>query len=158
MNSQRVINVQQTLETVKKKLSDKEYKLTPQRKMILEMFTANPDEHLSAEEVWAMVKRTNPDIGLATIYRALDLFAELGILQKMDFGDGRGRYEFCESEVHHHHHLICLKCGAVSEFEDDLLESLESAIDRKNHFEVVDHQLKFYGYCEKCRGNKIKNP
>ena len=102
------------IDVVKKKLYDKDYKLTPQRRVILGVFAKNPDKHLSAEEVWGIVKGTNPEIGLATVYRTLDLFAELDILQKMDFGDGRGRYEFYESEVHNHHHLICLKCGYVS--------------------------------------------
>ena len=143
--------MEHTLEDFRQKLYDREYKLTPQRRVILEAFIKNPEKHLSAEEAWGMVKQTNPEIGFATIYRTLDLFAELGILQKMDFGDGRGRYEFCESEVHHHHHLICLKCGFVAEFEKDLLESLETEIEKKNGFSIVDHQLKFYGYCEKCR-------
>jgi Fur family ferric uptake transcriptional regulator len=143
-------NLRHSIDAVKQKLYDKDYKLTPQRKVILEVFTKNPDKHLSAEEVWGIVKKTNPEMGLATIYRTLDLFAELDVLQRMDFGDGRARYEFYESEVHHHHHLICLKCGYVSEFEDDLLETLESEIERKNRFQIVDHQLKFYGYCEKC--------
>lgn len=140
-----------SLESVKKKLYDKEYKLTPQRKIVLEAFYDNLNKHLSAEDVYGMVKQNHPEIGLATVYRTLDLFAELDILQKMDFGDGRARYEFYESEVHHHHHLICTKCGAVAEFEDDLLDSLESAIEKKSGFQIVDHQLKFYGYCSKCR-------
>lgn len=140
-----------TLETVKKKLYEKEYKLTPQRRIVLEIFMENPEKHLSAEDVYGMVKKTNPEIGLATVYRTLDLFADLDILQKMDFGDGRARYEFYESEVHHHHHLICMRCGSVAEFEDDLLEALETTIQKKNRFEIVDHQLKFYGYCKKCK-------
>ncbi|PKM81867.1 MAG: transcriptional repressor [Firmicutes bacterium HGW-Firmicutes-14] len=143
--------MEHTLEALKQKLYDKEYKLTPQRRVILGIFAENPEKHLSAEEVYDMVKKTNPEIGLATVYRTLDLFAELDILQKMDFGDGRGRYEFSESEVHHHHHLICLKCASVTEFTDDLLESLENAIREKTSFEIVDHELKFYGYCHKCR-------
>ena len=143
--------LEHTLDALKQKLYDRECKLTPQRKVIMEIFTQNPEKHLSAEDVYGMVKKTHPEIGFATIYRTLDLFAELGILQRIDFGDGRGRYEFGESDVHHHHHLICLKCGAVAEFDDDLLDSLESVIKKRNGFEVVDHQLKFYGYCNKCR-------
>lgn len=142
--------MEHTLENVRNILYEKDYKLTPQRRVVLDIFTDNPEKHLSAEEVYAMVKKSHPEIGLATVYRTLDLFAELNILQKMDFGDGRGRYEFSESEVHNHHHLICLKCGSVSEFEDDLLESLESTIEKNNNFKIVDHQLKFYGYCDKC--------
>ncbi|WP_418792450.1 Fur family transcriptional regulator [Phosphitispora sp. TUW77] len=139
-----------SIENLKQKLCDREYKLTPQRRIIMEMFTNNQEKHLSAEDVYGMIKQNNPEIGLATVYRTLDLFAELDILQKIDFGDGRSRYEFYTDDVHHHHHLICLECGKVMEFADDLLESLESAIEEKIRFKIIDHQLKFYGYCEKC--------
>ncbi len=141
----------QTLDILRQKLSDRECKLTPQRRIIMDIFTRSPEKHLSAEDVYGMVKKIHPEIGFATIYRTLDLFAELGLLQKIDFGDGRCRYEFSKSEAHHHHHLICLKCSSVAEFDDDLLEALESVIEKKNGFEIVDHQLKFYGYCRKCR-------
>jgi len=109
------------------------------------------DRHLSAEEVYMLVKHQNPEIGLATVYRTLDILAEIGVLLKNDFGDGRSRYEFSrQDEHHHHHHLICLSCGSVSEFDDDLLESLEAVITKRTQFKVVDHDLKFYGYCNKC--------
>lgn len=127
------------------------YKLTPQRQTILKTFLDHPDEHLSAEDIYNLVKPLYPDIGLATVYRTLDILAELGILQKNDFGDGRSRYEFSRRNEHHHHHLICLKCGSVSEFDDDLLESLEVMIGKRNKFKVLDHVLKFYGYCEQCQ-------
>ncbi|ADG82186.1 ferric uptake regulator, Fur family [Thermincola ferriacetica] len=140
-----------TMEDIAKKLAEKDYKLTPQRKTIVEVFRANPDRHLSAEDVYGIVKATDPEIGMATIYRTLDLLYELDVLQRMDFGDGRSRYELAQNEVHHHHHLICTRCGRVLEFEDDLLESLEEAIARKSNFKITDHHLKFYGYCEKCR-------
>lgn len=143
--------MEHTIDALRQKLCDKEYKLTPQRRIILRIFSENPDKHLSAEDVYGMVKKSHPEIGLATVYRTLDLFAELDILQKMDFGDGRGRYEFCKPEVHHHHHLVCLKCGEVTEFEDDLLDSLESIIENKSGFKIVDHDLKFFGHCDRCK-------
>ena len=133
------------------RLRNNSYKLTPQRQTILKTFLENPDRHLSAEDVYLLVKNQYPDIGLATVYRTLDLLAELGILQKNDFGDGRSRYEFSRKDEHHHHHLICLNCGDVSEFDDDLLESLEAVILKRNHFKILDHDLKFFGYCQKCQ-------
>ena len=67
----------------------------------------------------------------------------------------RSRYELNEKDTpHHHHHLICLACGKVKEFEDDLLETLETTISRKSNFMIVDHQVKFYGYCQECKGNR----
>lgn len=143
--------MQNIYESIRKKLYDKDYKMTPQRQIILQIFMENTNKHLSAEDVYMMVKRENPDLGMATIYRTVDLLAELEILQKINFGDGRSRYELNHEETHHHHHLICLKCGRVSEFADDLLEALENQIQKNNGFEIVDHQLKFYGYCHKCK-------
>lgn len=140
-----------TYETICDRLRNNSYKLTPQRQTILKTFLENADRHLSAEDVYLLVKHEYPDMGLATVYRTLDLLAELGILQKNDFGDGRSRYEFTRKDEHHHHHLICLKCGEVSEFDDDLLESLETVIYKRNRFKVVDHDLKFLGYCQKCQ-------
>lgn len=134
-------------------LRNHSYKLTPQRQTILKIFLEHADRHLSAEEVYMQVKHENPDIGMATVYRTLDILAEIGVLLKNDFGDGRSRYEFSRKDEHHrhnHHHLICLRCGNVSEFDDDLLEPLEVVIAKRNRFKVMDHDLKFYGYCYKC--------
>ncbi len=139
-----------TFDHVCNRLRNHSYKLTPQRQTILRTFLKNVDRHLSAEELYLLVKNQYPDIGLATVYRTLDLLAELGILQKNDFGDGRSRYEFNREDEHHHHHMICLRCGNVLEFDDDLLESLEAIITKKTHFTVMDHDLKFYGHCQTC--------
>ncbi|MDA8211720.1 MAG: Fur family transcriptional regulator [Clostridia bacterium] len=140
-----------TYESICHRMSEKDYKLTPQRRVILHAFMDNSERHLSAEDIYGIVKSQHPEIGLATVYRTLELLAEIGVLQKMNFGDGRSRYEFAQDEEHHHHHLICLGCGSVLEFTDDLLESLESTIAGKTGFKILDHQLKFYGYCKKCQ-------
>lgn len=137
------------------RMRNRDYKLTPQRQTILRIFLKHVDQHLSAEDVYQLVKPLYPDIGLATVYRTLDILAELGVLQRNDFGDGRSRYEFSRQDEHHHHHLICLRCGSVSEFDDDLLESLEAMIGKRTKFKVVDHVLKFYGYCAKCQAEML---
>lgn len=146
-----MILVSERMREICERLAEEDYKLTPQRRVIMQAFLDYSEKHLSAEDIYGIVKEKNPDIGLATIYRTLDLLAELGILQKMNFGDGRSRYEFSEDHVHHHHHLICLKCGMVQEFEDDALENLEQEIAQKSGFTITDHQLKFYGHCKKCK-------
>ncbi|MDN5347448.1 MAG: Fur family transcriptional regulator, ferric uptake regulator [Clostridia bacterium] len=138
------------LDNIYQRLHELEYKITPQRQIILKAFIDNATEHLSAEEVYNIVKERDPNIGLATVYRTLDLLAELEILQKLNFGDGKTRYEIGQRGEHHHHHLICLKCGRVEEFDHDFLESLEQAIAKKNNFTIIDHEVKFYGYCQKC--------
>lgn len=141
----------QTYESICKKLAERDYKLTNQRRIILEAFLGKGVGHLSAEDLYMMVKKAHPEIGLATVYRTLDLLAELDVLQKMNFGDGRARYELNQSELHHHHHLVCLNCGLVTEFNDDLLDTLEDVVSRKSGFKIIDHDLKFFGYCKKCQ-------
>jgi len=140
-----------TLDDVKDILRGKEYKLTPQRQIIMQAFLEVADMHLSAEDVHNIVKQQHTDIGLATVYRTLDLLAELEVLNRLDFGDGRSRYELNKAGSHQHHHLLCLRCGSVIEFEDDLLDELEMVIAKKSKFQIVDHQLKFYGYCNACQ-------
>lgn len=138
------------------KLQEKDYKLTPQRQVVVQALLNNVGKHLSAEDVYQMVKAKNPDIGLATVYRTLELLYDLGVLQKMDFGDGRSRYEFSSEEQHHHHHLICVSCGKVEEFGDDLLDPLEEQVAERSGFRVTDHQVKFYGYCLDCQRTNRK--
>ncbi|UMZ75122.1 Fur family transcriptional regulator [Natranaerofaba carboxydovora] len=129
----------------------KDYKLTPQRKRILGIFLENEDAHLSAEEVFKLIQDKKEDIGLATVYRTLDLLDELGVLHKLNFGDGRSRFELNKSEKsHHHHHLICVKCHKIIEVKDDLLQKLEATIEDEHSFEILDHRVKFYGYCPEC--------
>ncbi|KJS01386.1 MAG: Fur family transcriptional regulator [Peptococcaceae bacterium BRH_c4a] len=139
---------------VEEKLKAKEHKLTSRREYILRVLLENKDKHLSAEEVYNLVKIKAPDAGLATVYRTLELFCEFDIIHSMDFGDGRKRYEFGDGEAagHHHHHLICVKCGAILEVEEDLLEDLETRVKRDMDFEVHNHQLKIFGHCKNCKG------
>lgn len=139
------------IEEFKERLKKKGYKLTTQRRVILDVIMENREKHLSSEEIYDLVKGKYPEIGLATVYRTLQLFEGLGIIYKLNFDDGRSRYELYHDENHQHHHLICLKCGTVIEMEGDLLENLEEAIEQTKDFEIVDHNVKFFGYCSKCR-------
>lgn len=141
---------------VEQKLRACDYKLTPRREHILRVFLQNKDKHLSAEDVYNLVKRKVPDVGLATVYRTLEIFLDLDVIHSIDFGDGRKRYEFGgqQGEGHHHHHLICTGCGKIFEVNEDLLEELESRVTKAYDFTITDHQLKFFGYCHDCSGKK----
>lgn len=142
------------MEDLRGRLSEKHYKLTPQRKEILQIFIDSEDgEHLSAEEVYDLLKEKDFDYGLATVYRSVELLTKLGILNKIEFGDGRTRYELSAAnpELHQHHHLICLNCKKIIEFEEDLLDSLENFIQKKSGFQIVNHEVKFFGYCSECK-------
>lgn len=138
---------------MKQQIKTKKYKMTSQRQVILRAFVESDVRHLSAEDVYDIVKKRAPEIGLATVYRTLELFTEMDLLKKLDFDDGCSRFELNdrEDEGHYHHHLICLDCGKVMEVKDDLLETLETILKKRLHFETVDHQLKVYGYCEDCQ-------
>ncbi len=109
-------------------------------------------EHLSCDEIFNLVTEEYPEIGIATIYRTLQLFEKLNIVYKLNFDDGFSRYELnLGTGDHHHHHLICIKCGKVIEVKLDLLESLEAEIEKEGIFTIVDHNVQFYGYCNNCK-------
>ena len=146
------------MDDLRLQLYERQHKMTPQRQIVLQIFLDHPGEHLSAEDVHGIVRAEKAEIGLATVYRTLELLSDLGILQKMEFGDGCSRYEVNDTDPtrHHHHHLICTKCGKVEEFDEDLLETLEADIERKTGFRTLDHQVKFFGICKECqeKGNQ----
>lgn len=140
-------------DSFKKLLQDKGLKMTRQRLVVLETLAANPEHHLTAEEIYERVKVGNPDIGLATVYRTVQLLFELGLIEKIHLDDGFVRYEIGaleKRESHRHHHLICLRCGRVSAFQNDMLEALETGVKQALGFQVIDHEVKLYGYCKDC--------
>lgn len=140
---------------LKEDLKKKGYKLTPQRRAIVDTIIESEGKHLTAEEIYDIVKAKCPEIGLATVYRSISLLEEIGIVSKLHLDDGCSRYEIVHSdERHKHHHLICNNCGDVIEVEDDLLDELEERINKEYNFEILDHSVKFYGICDKCRKEK----
>ena len=137
---------------LKELLKNSGYKFTGQRGAVLDVLVQYSGNHLSTDEIFNYVKIHNPEIGIATVYRTLTLLEKMGIVTKLDLDDGLSRYELSrQNEDHRHHHLICSKCGSISEVEEDLLDSLEAQILLKNDFLVTDHRVKFYGICSKCR-------
>lgn len=132
-------------------LKEKGYKFTNQRQHVFEVVTENDGKHLNSQEIYELVRLKFPEIGVATVYRTLALLEEMGLIYGVDFEDGFRRYEIAKDhEEHRHHHLICLECGAIREVQEDLLGTIEEAIYKKNNFMVINHRVKFYGYCEKC--------
>ena len=135
-------------------------KVTSQRIAILEVLNNRPGKHMTAEEIYDCVRKEYPDIGLATVYRTIQMLSELSLIDKLNLDDGYVRYEIGaknhENSSHHHHHLICLECGNIYAFQDDLLENLENRIHETLGFEVSDHEVKLYGLCKKCISKKTK--
>ena len=143
-----------SIEDLRKLLQEKDYKMTEQRREILQVFLDQPnDHHLSAEDVHDILRKQRSEIGLATVYRSLELLSSLNILLKIEFGDGCSRYELntTSPDSHRHHHLICMKCHKVIEFAEDKLDELEAEIANKSGFEILNHEVKFFGYCKECR-------
>ena len=147
-------------EQCEKILKEKGVKVTKQRVLVLGILSACPDKHFTAEEIYDLVKAEYPEMGLATVYRTIQILVELHLVDKLSLDDGFARYEIGkenESESgHHHHHLICTNCGSIFSFQDDLLEELEKKILDKTGFYVMDHQVKLYGYCKECGGKLIE--
>src|SRR5690606_2134623 len=149
--------MKQRIERIKKQLHAKGYKLTPQREATLTVLLEREEDHLSAEEVFLLVKEKAPEIGLATVYRTLELLSELKIVDKINFGDGVSRYDLRkEGAKHFHHHLVCIECGSVEEIENDLLEDVERIVQKDWGFQVKDHRLTFHGVCKQCQTAAVK--
>ncbi len=106
---------------------------------------------MSAEELYRAVKKRYPNIGLATVYRTLDLLKGLGLVNEEVFGEGHRHFE---ANPDHHHHLVCLSCGRIEEFGERVLDQFQRSLEERFRFEVVDHCLEFYGYCSFCRSRK----
>ncbi|MFJ7826194.1 Fur family transcriptional regulator, ferric uptake regulator [Psychrobacillus sp. OK028] len=143
------------IDRIKKQLSGASYKLTPQREATVRVLLENEEDHLSAEDVFLLVREKSPDIGLATVYRTLELLNELNVVDKIQFGDGVSRYDLRqEGAAHFHHHLVCIECGAVDEIQEDLLEDVEAIVEKKWNFRIKDHRLTFHGICYRCQEDK----
>ncbi len=136
------------------------YRITAPREAILDVLSKS-DEHLSAEEIYIKVHTYYPAVGLTTIYRTLDILANMGLIFKFDFGDSRARYELSEGPKgkKHHHHLICTNCNRIIDYADfideeiKLLEQTEKGLLKKYNFKSTNHLIQFYGLCEKCQKN-----
>ena len=134
---------------LRENLKAKGYKLTPQRRAIVDGIVNSEGQHLTAEEIYDLVKVNCPEIGLATVYRTIGMLEELGIVSRLDLGDNISRYELVHAEENHqHHHLVCNKCSKVLEVEGDLLDQIEQTIEEKYKFRIMDHSVKFFGLCK----------
>ena len=148
------VTVEERIQRVKEQLHKASYKLTPQREATVRVLLENESDHLSAEDVYLKVKDKAPEIGLATVYRTLELLAELKVVDKINFGDGVARFDLRkEGAKHFHHHMVCMECGAVDEIEEDLLEDVEKRVEKEFDFKILDHRLTFHGICHRCKND-----
>jgi Fur family ferric uptake transcriptional regulator len=127
-------------------LNQKGLKQTNQRKTIVEHFL-RMNTHVDADELYQRVKKEGYEIGLATIYRTLNLLRDAGLAEQQSFQDGRSLFEICAPDQHHDH-LVCLECGLIIEFEDHEIEQLQEKIALKYKMKLKNHRLDLYGVCD----------
>lgn len=124
-------------------------KVTPQRLLIVEVFMRE-DGHLTTEELYELVKKSDPSVGQATVYRTMKLLCDSGLAKEVHFGDGVARYEK-KYGSEHHDHLICEKCGKNIEVIDDEIELLQEKLAERHGFSLTSHRMYLYGICDACR-------
>lgn len=127
------------------------------REAILNLLSRT-SKHLSAKDIYTALQKVYPGIGLTTVYRTLDLLARAGLINKLDIGEGQSRYELkLDEKKEHHHHLICTQCGRIIDYNDfldeelELVKKTEKTLARKYNFIVHDHNIEFYGLCDRCK-------
>lgn len=121
-------------------------KVTSPRLKVLEVMKNLKHEHISAEELYKLMLEQDEEIGLATIYRVLNQFDDAGIVTRHHFEGGKSVFELANKK--HHDHLVCLKCGKVLEFEDEVIEERQEAVAKKYGIELTHHSLYLYGHCK----------
>jgi Fe2+ or Zn2+ uptake regulation protein len=122
------------------------YRQTKVREHILKTLKDYP---LSAQEIFASLKNDGVQVDLASVYRSVELFRDLGLIYEIEFGEGKKRYELVDTK-NHHHHLVCNNCGLI---EDVTLNDkhLIKEVTKKSHFKVDHHHLEFFGLCTNCQ-------
>ena len=129
-------------------LDSKKLRKTPERFAILDVVFSHND-HFGVETIFAEMEENSYHVSRSTVYNTMELFCDCGIVRKHQFGTQKALYEKVVSSGNHHH-LICRKCNKVIPFTDDLLDDLEHHIEEVTGFHVLDHELKFYGFCRDC--------
>jgi Fur family transcriptional regulator, ferric uptake regulator len=146
-----VVNLIKETTLLKDHLAKNHLKLTRQRQVILEEFLKA--DHITAEELHQVLAHQNIHLGLATIYRTLNLLCEIGIGQQRHFGDSKTIYDNVAHKKHHDH-LICDKCQKIIEFECPDIERLQEEMAAQHGFTLKNHRLELYGHCmdwENCK-------
>lgn len=124
-------------------------KVTLPRLKILDMLEASVNRHLSAEDMYRALLEGGEEIGLATVYRVLTQFEGAGLVKRHHFEGGSSVFELSHGD--HHDHILCVKCGQVDEFYDEVIEQRQAAIAKEKGYDMTDHSLYIYGVCSACK-------
>lgn len=129
-------------------LKDVGLKVTMPRTKIMQILETAGSAHLSAEDIYKLLLDHDNDVGLATVYRVLTQFEASGLVKRHNFGDGYSVFELDQGM--HHDHLVCIKCGKVEEFVDEVIEQRQAAIAEQRNFQMTEHSLYIFGICGGC--------
>ena len=133
-------------------------RMTTPRKIIVEVL-CKANGYITAEEIYHQVHKENPGIGLATIYRTMNILTDLGVVTRFEFGEGKARFELAETagEDTHFHQLVCTGCFKVIKYSDfsaeekGIMQKIEKTLEKKYKFSITRHVVQFYGVCPECR-------
>ena len=143
-------------EILRSYLRENDLRFTPQRQIILEVFLENQG-HVEVEDLFVEVQRRDSSIGIATVYRTMNLFVECGLARENSLGVGQKSFEKLYRQSHHDH-LICLQCRKIVEFEHPLIEKCQLEISQIHGFTLNQHRMEIYGHCSECQKKGKEDP
>jgi Fur family ferric uptake transcriptional regulator len=133
-------------------LNEKNIRSSKPRDQVFDVFIST-EKHLTVLELYELTKAIHPNIGYATVYRAMKVICDAGIADEINFGDGLKRYEHKYGHEHHDH-LICTKCGKLIEVLKPEIEELQQIVAQSHDFTITNHRLQIFGICSKCSKKK----
>ena len=140
-----------SLESNRGVLNESGLRTTSQRALILEVIRHGRG-HLDADEIYRQARKKHPRLSLSTVYRTLQLFKKLGLVEELHFNEAHHHYEVKPSSEHQH--LVCLGCGKVVEFECPLSPKIKEDLAREKGFEITGVEVRMTGYCSQCRQDR----
>lgn len=143
-------------EEVRSIFEENNQKFTKQRELIFNVLKTSSEKHLTPEQLFSIVHKDHKQVGIATVYRTLNIFEELGIVNKQEFTDQAYTYEIMNSDNDHHDHIICTSCGKILEDEFLSVDDVKSSLKKDYNFDLSYYSLRIYGICSDCQNNKEK--
>ncbi len=141
------------LEKVRTEARRRGVRWTTQRTAIVETLMRS-GEHITVDELHRRVRALDATVSPATVYRTVNMLVEIGMVQKRHFAAGSASFEWSLNKDHHDH-LVCVHCGAIEEFQHDLIESLQEQVATEYGFLLTTHRMELYGICKACRANGV---
>ena len=141
------------LKKFKNILKDENLKMTPQRVEVFRQ-VCDSNKHQESEEIFISLRKRDINISRATVYRTMDILYQHDLVQRMDIGDGKWRYEHW-LDYNQHDHLICIRCGTIVEFLNTQMEEIQNNVAKKFDYELIRHVHQLFGLCKQCRKTPV---